>query len=158
MLKLNKIQIALDLQDEKDKVNTFLMGGTNLKQTQTRSDSVDGPKIEKRLKTIDVRKSQRFTSNGVLDQADEPKEKRNPVIGLESNCYTCSKTENNREVLKAFKMACLSYKPAKVEFNKLFYSRGELIESKQLLVDNCLAQLRHLNIDDSIDKVIVEKS
>lgn len=43
MFKLNKIQIALDLQDEKDKLNTFLMGATAqgrpLKQTSNNDES-----------------------------------------------------------------------------------------------------------------------
>ncbi len=69
---------------------------------------------------------------------EDPKDKSKAVIGLENNCFTCSKTENNREVIKAFKMACLTYTPGRVEFEKLTYSREELIAAKQLLMDYCL--------------------
>jgi len=68
----------------------------------------------------------------------EPKDKNKAVVGLENNCYTCSKAENNREIIKAFKMACLTYRPGKVEFNKLVYSRKELLDAKQLLMEYCL--------------------
>lgn len=57
---------------------------------------------------------------------------------MEKNCFTCSKIENNKEVVKAFKMACLSYKPGKIELNNLLYSRLELIQSKKVLLDYCL--------------------
>jgi len=79
---------------------------------------------------------------------DDLKDKNKAVIGLENNCFTCSKTENNREIIKAFKMACLTYTPSRVEFDRLTYSREELIAAKQILMDYCLNQLRHLNLGD----------
>lgn len=45
-------------------------------------------------------------------------------------------------------MACLTYAPSKVELDKLTYTREELIAAKQILMDYCLGQLRHLNLGD----------
>jgi hypothetical protein len=47
-------------------------------------------------------------------------------------------TQNNEATVKAFKMACLSYKPSAVRYEKTQYSRGELIQSKQVLMKYCL--------------------
>ena len=88
---------------------------------------------------------------------EDLKEKSKAIIGLENNCFTCSKTENNREIIKAFKMACLTYTPGRVEFEKLTYSREELIAAKQLLMNYCLSQLRHLNLGDVEQSSIKEK-
>lgn len=75
------------------------------------------------------------------------------VIGLDKNCYQCSDPHTNEATLKAFKIACLSYEPSKVNFEKTTYSRNELIQSKQVLMRYCLDQLRHLDLT-SIDSIV----
>lgn len=136
MFKLNKIQVALELQDEKDKKNTFLMGATNSTERHI-NNVIDSQENQNgKHQTIDVRRSMKLQMSSIF--ADDLKEKGKAVIGLENNCFTCSKSDNNREVLKAFKMACLTYAPSKVEFDKLTYTREELIAAKQILMDYCL--------------------
>ena len=57
-----------------------------------------------------------------------------------------SNTHNNEATVKAFKMACLTYKPSDVNFEKVQYSRKDLIESKQQLINYCLSKLKHLDL------------
>ena len=52
------------------------------------------------------------------------------VVGLDKNCMSCANTQNNEATLKAFKIACLSYQPSKVMFERTDYSRVELIGAK----------------------------
>lgn len=81
------------------------------------------------------------------------------IIGLDKNCMTCSDPHSNEAVLKSFKIACLSYHPSTVKFEKTDYSRPDLIQSKQILMKYCLDQLRHLdlgNIDDLTSRRHVE--
>jgi hypothetical protein len=55
---------------------------------------------------------------------------------------------NNEAVVKAFKMACLSYTPSDVPFEKTKYTRNELIESKNTLMQYCLSKLKHLDLSN----------
>ena len=48
--------------------------------------------------------------------------------------------------MKAFKMACLNYESAPVEFEKNYYSRKDLIKAKGDLLLYCLGQLKHLDL------------
>lgn len=68
------------------------------------------------------------------------------VVGLDKNCMSCANTQNNEATLKAFKIACLSYHPSKVQYERTDYSRAELIVAKQALMNHALGQLRHLDL------------
>lgn len=72
--------------------------------------------------------------------------KKKEVMSLDNNCLSHSNTQNNEATVKAFKMACLSYKASDVQFEKAHYSRTELIESKQTLMSYCLSKLKHLDL------------
>ena len=48
--------------------------------------------------------------------------------------------------MKAFKMACLQYKPSPVLFEQSVYKRSELIAAKNNLLKYCLSQLKHLDL------------
>ena len=43
-------------------------------------------------------------------------------------------------------MACLTYKPSPVEYENTQYSRHLLIETKQAMIQNCLKELKHLDL------------
>ena len=75
-----------------------------------------------------------------------PREKP-PVIGLEKNCLSHS-TTNNESLLKAFKMACLTYTPTPVPFEQATFARKELITAKQQLMSYCLSKLSHLDLSN----------
>jgi hypothetical protein len=48
-------------------------------------------------------------------------------MSLDHNCLSHSNTQNNEATVKAFKMACLTYKPSEVQFEKINYTRIDLI-------------------------------
>jgi hypothetical protein len=60
------------------------------------------------------------------------------VIGIDKNCMSHSNTHNNDVTLKAFKMACLTYKPSPIKFEQTTYTRKQLIEAKNNLMTYCL--------------------
>ncbi len=45
------------------------------------------------------------------------------VISLDNNCQMCAPSNQNEIVMKAFKMACLQYKPSPVNFEQQKYLR-----------------------------------
>ena len=45
------------------------------------------------------------------------------VVALDTHCQTCSSSNHNELVMKAFKMACLQYNPGAVHFENHTYSR-----------------------------------
>lgn len=67
-------------------------------------------------------------------------------MSLDHNCLSHSNTQNNEATVKAFKMACLTYKPSEVQFEKINYTRIDLIQSKQTLIQYCLGKLKHLDL------------
>lgn len=70
------------------------------------------------------------------------------MIGLEKNCFSCSKTDNAKDIMKAFKIACLTYAPSKVAYDNITYTRENLLSVKQNLTEFCQTQLQHLDLDD----------
>ena len=68
------------------------------------------------------------------------------VISLDTNCQTHADGTTNEIVMKAFKMACLQYKPSPVKFEQCSYTRTELINAKNTLLKYCLTQLKHLDL------------
>ena len=48
--------------------------------------------------------------------------------------------------MKAFKMACLQYKPSPVTFEQASYTRDQLIGAKNSLLKYALSQLKHLDL------------
>lgn len=48
--------------------------------------------------------------------------------------------------MKAFKMACLQYKPSAVTFEGQSYGRQDLVSAKNYLLKFCLSQLKHLDL------------
>jgi hypothetical protein len=93
----------MELQDEKDKHSVFLMGSTAYDHEQHQSAKLP---------------INHFVKNN------------KEVISLDTNCLSHTNTMNNEATVKAFKMACLSYRPSNVQFEKALYSRQDLIESK----------------------------
>ena len=120
LFKLNQISAALELQDESDKNNVFLLG-------------TGGPQAEGESAT---KLPTSYFKVG-------PKQK--PVISLDATCMAHENQMNNEQIIRAFKMACLSYQPSKVNFEKVEYSRRDLIEAKQKLTNFILSKMKHLD-------------
>merc|ERR1712187_1022339 len=51
-----------------------------------------------------------------------------PVLSLDRRCLSCSGSSGT--VLAGFKLACLTYAPTQIEFEKATYSRSELISQR----------------------------
>ena len=61
------------------------------------------------------------------------------VLSLDNNCATHASGSHNEIVMKAFKMACLQYKPSPVQFEQSSYVRADLISAKNTLLKYCLS-------------------
>ena len=78
----------------------------------------------------------------IEDDFKEPNKNRPvKVISLDKKCATHASGSHNEIVMKAFKMACLQYKPSPVQFEQAEYKRSELISAKNTLLKFCLSQL-----------------
>ena len=144
LFKINKIQCAMELQDEEDKKGVFLMG-------------LGGEKTSEPKTTVLPLAAQTMTSATKLPLSQFGGIKKQHVIGLDHNCLSHSNTQNNEETTKAFKMACLTYKPSPVQFEKTNYSKNELIEAKNNLMYYCLKQLKHLDLGNVEQKMFAAR-
>jgi len=63
-----------------------------------------------------------------------------PVVTLDKRCLACSGSQAT--VLAGFKLACLQYSPSSVEYQKVMYSRSELIRLRIDLLNQVKDQLR----------------
>mmetsp|Transcript_89876 Transcript_89876/g.159907 ORF Transcript_89876/g.159907 Transcript_89876/m.159907 type:complete len:543 (-) Transcript_89876:25-1653(-) len=66
-----------------------------------------------------------------------------PAVSLEKRCLSCSGSPGT--VLAGFKLACLQYAPGHVEYQKVSYSRAEVIHLQMKLIEqarNRLSQLK----------------
>jgi hypothetical protein len=61
---------------------------------------------------------------------------------------------NNEATLKAFKMACLAYKPSIVPYEQTAYTREQLMEAKDFLMSYCLGNLRHLDLGNPLSSFV----
>ena len=82
-------------------------------------------------------------------QEDGNKAAKFKVVSLDSKCATHAVGQHNEIVMKAFKMACLQYKPSPVNFEHETYKRQELVAAKDKLLKYCLSQLKHLDLSAS---------
>lgn len=101
--------------------------------------------------------AQTMTSATKLPLSQFGTTKKPHVIGLDHNCLSHSNTQNNEETVKAFKMACLNYKPSPVQFEKALYSKNELIDAKNNLMYYCLNQLKHLDLGSVEQKMFAAR-
>lgn len=63
----------------------------------------------------------------------------NDIVSIEKSCITCAnkgQTLNSQipQIMKLFKIACLSYNPSPVTFDNKSFSRNELIEAQGYLL------------------------
>jgi len=82
--------------------------------------------------------------HGAADDANKTRPVK--VVSLDTNCQTCAPGNQNEAVMKAFKLACLQYKPSPVIFEQTKFKREELIAAKNQLLKYCLSQLKHLDL------------
>lgn len=70
---------------------------------------------------------------------------------FDKNCMQCGGAGNAAtqipSLIKAFKMACLSYKPSPVQFESKTFERNQLIEAEGYLLYLALKQMSHLDLN-----------
>lgn len=156
MLKIMKIDYSLEEQDQKDKKDTFLMGGdyesAPLGQTSQTKQSVhvnlgensvgfaeesimsrrQSPTSQKKSRYgDDQRLKGRASTRLPLDMAMRRRADGGaPILSLDKNCMTCEQAGHNELVMKAFKIACLKYEPSPVAFENAQYTREQLVDAK----------------------------
>jgi hypothetical protein len=78
------------------------------------------------------------------------------VLSLDKNCLTCS-SGGIPFAMSAFKIACLSYTPSVIKYEKGTLSRKHLIDIKGSLLDLCADNLNNFDttvIDNAMRKLL----
>ena len=60
------------------------------------------------------------------------KAEKRPIVKLDQKCLNCSQDVSH--VAKLFKIACLAYKPQRVNHRGISFSRGQLLQIRKFLV------------------------
>ena len=117
LVELEYMQQALDNQDEQDKhgINLFGLSETNM----TIQDL-----LQKGAFKDLYSKRQNLKAESAAFQ-------------VQQNCLSCQDEEFGRaRVMKAFKLACLSYKSQEVAFRGMNFTRRMLFEMRRKLIDD----------------------
>ena len=81
------------------------------------------------------------------------------LVSVSKDCLSCSTQARHHELiptlLKGLKMACLSYQPSKVNFEKSSFDRRELIDVQGCLLELASQHLKHLEFNQ-IEKHLSE--
>ncbi|CDW75284.1 UNKNOWN [Stylonychia lemnae] len=123
------IQLALDVQEEKDKEQVGLYGMSN---------------EEFHDKSM-IAGNNTFATNSTMGNAIQNNinmAKEGKVMSLNTNCVSCS--GNSSFVIKAFKMACLAYKPSKVQFRNKLYDRKDLLMKKAQILQRDTSNIEEI--------------
>ncbi|CAI2359661.1 unnamed protein product [Moneuplotes crassus] len=130
VLELLHIGNVLDCQDEEDRQAISLWGFNEREQGKKEFD-----------KTINhVRKTnsrERLKLSSVINT-----KKDYNVVTVDKDCYSCS--NSNQVVLKAFKMACLSYYPSSITFENKVVSRRWLHLKRSEIIKNIYSDYTNL--------------
>ena len=83
--------------------------------------------------------------------------KNHKLLQFDTNCLTCAHGKGSSQIpslFKAFKIACLSYKPSPVLFDNKMYERNQLVEAHGCLLILALKQMKHLDFN-SVDNALL---
>lgn len=73
---------------------------------------------------------------------------KQPSFTIDEDCMSCSLDKYRPAIKEAFKMACLSYKPSSIPFHGRSYQRKEVLEFKEMLLNQvwiqCLNSIEYL--------------
>mmetsp|Transcript_30352 Transcript_30352/g.77185 ORF Transcript_30352/g.77185 Transcript_30352/m.77185 type:complete len:588 (-) Transcript_30352:45-1808(-) len=145
---------TLEMQDDQDRKSISLFGfkaGDDRGMSQTQSCRLPDlqstghctPRMGPTGKNSSPRKlrtsmASTFCSDGAGQETRAP-----PVVTLDKRCLSCSGSAAT--VMAGFKLACLQYAPTPVEYQKVKYSRSELIRLRIDLLNQVKEQLRALD-------------
>eukprot|EP00930_Biecheleria_cincta_P105043 TRINITY_DN9754_c0_g1_i2.p1 TRINITY_DN9754_c0_g1~~TRINITY_DN9754_c0_g1_i2.p1 ORF type:complete len:558 (-),score=141.42 TRINITY_DN9754_c0_g1_i2:44-1717(-) len=139
LLESNAMNIYMGLQDDQDRRNIALFG------YKPQSADKQDPKAQT-LPNID---------SGSWTARSSPRTRRSdrvekgygggiqgvmPTVTVDKRCLSCSGSQAT--VLAGFKLACLQYTPGPVEYQRVTYSRPELLDLQLKLVEQAKERLK----------------
>merc|ERR1712217_228599 len=125
----------LDMQDDQDRKSIALFGIKGNENQKERSKTCSLPE----LNGVGGRNS----ALSPRTPAAPPAPAAVPVMTIDKRCLSCSGSAAT--VLAGFKLACLQYAPSPVEYQKVTYSRSELIRLRMDLLSQAKEQLRSID-------------
>jgi len=125
VLETEMMNAHMNLQDDQDRKNIALFG------YKPPDHAKDG-----RLPEIDAAGS--WTPR-TARKKDKLEKGTMPTVTPEKRCLSCSGSPGT--VLAGFKLACLQYAPSSVEYQKVLYSRSEVINLQMKLIEQARKRL-----------------
>jgi predicted nucleic acid-binding Zn-ribbon protein len=123
LVESQQLAAALAWQDNQDRKRVALFG-------------FKGHRKEEKLPGIETAKSMSTPRRPTLGRLDDDQE----IMTLDQRCLSCN--SNRGMALAGFKIACLSYSPTPVEYQKSNYSREELLRLQMDLLKQAQETLR----------------
>lgn len=138
-MEIERIHVALDLQDDNDRKSINLIGVNGVTPSTDQNlpsclpssrQNTSRPATQNRTRPLTQQSLLRRRS-AETSPTSFPKR---PVVHLDKTCQGCS--GNNGFVVSAFKMACLAYEPTPVKFRHHEYDRKHLIQTRSNILEN----------------------
>merc|ERR1719265_855561 len=138
MLESDFMSASLEIQENEDRRRIALMGVKDDETMLVRSHQTDPQRPRPECRATSAPGGCKPATKGHLRGGLKEKERvaasnpQEPVIRVDNRCLSCS--GQAPLVLSAFKMACLQYAPAPVIHNGFQHDRGELLQSRHILL------------------------
>jgi len=133
LVQCERAASALDLQDDQDRSKIALMGYKDETKEKGRRGNLrsQSPNPEKVVDGHGHRPASRGSAS---------KDAGDTVISVDERCLSCCGKQQT--VLSGFKMACLQYQAAPVNFARKTFNRGELLTLREKLLSQAQDSLR----------------
>lgn len=138
LLESNALNTYMGLQDDQDRRNIALFGYKNQPVEKQDPKAQTLPNIDGGSWTARSPRTRR--SDKVEKGYSGGSQAVNPVVTVDKRCLSCSGSAAT--VLAGFKLACLQYTPGPVEYQKVTYSRSELLDLQLKLVEQAKERLK----------------
>lgn len=138
LLESNALNTHMGLQDDQDRRNIALFGykpqsaGKEDPKAQTLPNIDGGSWAARSPRTRRSDKVEKGYGGGIQGVM--------PTVTVDKRCLSCSGSPAT--VLAGFKLACLQYTPGPVEYQKVAYSRSELLDLQLKLVEQAKERLK----------------
>ncbi|TNV73364.1 hypothetical protein FGO68_gene8975 [Halteria grandinella] len=101
-------------------------------------------------------RSQLRKTKAEIEENDEK-----PLLKIDQNCFTCSKSENQTSLKNAFKIACLAYTPKQIAFGGQAFLKEELLTRSMNLIEKSFSDFifqnrEYLNTDRNFNESMDE--
>lgn len=129
LIEASKMQAALELQDTADREGVYLAG---LREVDPDKKAA----LDMTLPSAPV--ADAGASPGKSPRKGRSLMKGNRIVSIDQRCLSCSSQSPN--VLAAFKMACLQYKPSPVAFGSKHESRFDLLQRLNVILQSAATE------------------